>query len=282
MRQIFREQRMCAVRRYEEIERQDSHTISRLFHLNSSLGLYAIREYAEHIQQFSESPELVKKSVQERKEYPNAMKTHLPAPSRWGGKKLRRILEMRRTRRGTFSGQALSLPETGTFLHYSAGITGEVSHPKYKNIVQKLRSWPSGGAMYPLEIYWGVLAEGELEKGFYHYAPYLHALEHVTPLPDTERLQKLFFADGLWKGAAVLVVISAIWERTQVKYGERGYRIVLLDTGHLAQNMALTAEDMNFNAILLGGFDDMGAGKTLNLTSGEEDVIYAMLLGKRS
>ena len=63
------------------------------------------------------------------------------------------------------------------------------------------------------------------------------------------------------------------------KYGERGYRILLLDAGHLAENVLLTAAALNLSACPLAGFFDDRLARTLELNPTEEPVLYAITIG---
>jgi SagB-type dehydrogenase family enzyme len=118
-----------------------------------------------------------------------------------------------------------------------------------------------------------------LERGLYHYQVQSHALAHLGPSPEDEQLRRLVYADGLWENAGGLIVLTALFERTQRKYGERGYRFVWLDAGHLAQNILLACEDLRLAAIPLGGFDDDGLAEAMDVEPLAEMPIYAILIG---
>lgn len=270
------------VREFDELMPQEKCPLSRLYHQNSSLGKHSIKQFSENIVQYSNDIEALKRSMQARKEYKEKPRIQLPPCKKSGWKSLKRILMDRRTRRGQFSGKSISLSEIGNLLGLGAGLSGIITHPVFDGLVQLLRTWPSGGAMYPLELYWGALQHDKtLEKALYHYQPHDHVLEKIAKLPDFNELSKIIYAEGLWQGASALVVISAVWSRTQIKYGERGYRFIMIDAGHLCQNLLLVSEDLGLNAIPLGGFDDEGVAKMLNLNSAEEGPVYAVIIGKQ-
>jgi SagB-type dehydrogenase family enzyme len=84
---------------------------------------------------------------------------------------------------------------------------------------------------------------------------------------------------SIGKAAAVLV-ISAIYERTTVKYGERGIRYVHMEAGHAAQNVYLQAVSLNLGTVVIGAFDDEAVRTVLHL--GEQgQPLYIMPMGKQ-
>ncbi len=101
----------------------------------------------------------------------------------------------------------------------------------------------------------------------------------MAPCPDDAALQNGVYAEGLWQNAAGLLVLTGVFARTQIKYGERGYRFVLLDAGHLGQNILLACEDLRLAAVPLGGFHDDAVAKWLQLKPQEEFPLYAILIG---
>lgn len=256
--------------------------LSQLYHENSKLSPHLVPAFAEQVAAFGADHEALRRASQPWKLYPTRPQIELPRSSRrLGGRRLRDVLRTRRTRRGEFSPHPVTLRQWGALLEQACGLTEQVTHPQFPDVVQDLRAWPSGGALYPLEVYLTVLASGELERAVHHYQPQTHRLAQLAPSPDPQRLQTLVYADGLWPHASALLVLTAVFARTQLKYGERGYRFVLLDAGHLAQNLLLVAEDLGLAAIPLGGFDDNGLGAVLGLDAGEESPLYAILVGVR-
>jgi len=265
---------------YEALFDRASWPLSRLYHANSQLSAHLMPAFAEQVAAFGADPEALRRASQPWKLYPTRPQIELPRSSRrFGGRRLRDVLRTRRTRRGEFSPHPVTLRQWGALLELACGLTGRVTHPQFPDVVQDLRAWPSGGALYPLEVYVAVLTSDELERAVHHYQPQTHRLAQLAPCPDLDRLQTLVYADGLWPNASALLVLTAVFARTQVKYGERGYRFVLLDAGHLAQNILLVAEDLGLAAIPLGGFDDQGLGAALGLNAGDEAPLYAILMG---
>jgi SagB-type dehydrogenase family enzyme len=267
-------------RTFDELCEEVAWPLSRLYHQHSKLSGYKQQAFQEEIAEYNQDVEAIRRSSRSLKHYPTRPMIELPrARRRFRGRRLYDLLRTRRTRRGQFSPKPVTLKQWGHLLHTACGLTGRVAHPDFPGIVQDLRAWPSGGALYPIELYLAALRSKELDRAWYHYQVQSHRLAQLAPCPEDERLGRLVFADGLWQNASGLLVLTGVFARTQTKYGERGYRFVLLDAGHLAQNILLACEDLHVAAVPLGGFDDDGVGESLELKPDEEAPIYAILIG---
>jgi SagB-type dehydrogenase family enzyme len=117
---------------------------------------------------------------------------------------------------------------------------------------QKMRAFPSGGGLYPIEVY-PILTNCETPSGLYHYNVPEHAIERLRGPFEESELRRLTSFDGLLESAALILVFSAVFARTYFKYHERGYRFALLEAGHLAENFYLQATAMNLAVVALGG-----------------------------
>ena len=69
--------------------------------------------------------------------------------------------------------------------------------------------------------------------------------------------------------------------RIKFKYGERGYRFLLLEAGHIAQNLLLAAEADGMGGVAIGGFLDDPLNDLLDLDGVEEAVVYMVLAGQK-
>ena len=81
-------------------------------------------------------------------------------------------------------------------------------------------------------------------------------------------------------GAALAVVLTAVFERTQARYDERGYCFALLEAGHAAQNLLLVAESMGLAAVPIGGFCEDALGRALGVEPAKESPVHVLLVGK--
>lgn len=141
-----------------------------------------------------------------------------------------------------------------------------------------LRTAPSAGALYPLEV---LLVAGDvagLSAGVYRYLPDRHALEHLADGDHRSRLAEAALGQSWAARGAVILVITAIYERTTRKYGVRGKRYVHIEVGHAAQNALLQAAALGLGAGVVGAFDDAAVARTLGL-SASEHPLYLLPVG---
>jgi SagB-type dehydrogenase family enzyme len=143
------------------------------------------------------------------------------------------------------------------------------------------RPVPSGGALYPLELYVLALRVDGLRPTALHYDPFGHRLEELTPL-DAEAVRATLVDPTLVDPAAALLAVTAMFWRSRFKYGLRGYRFALLEAGHLVQNAVLAAAALGLPALPLGGFYDRRLDALVGADGLDEASVCALLLGGRS
>lgn len=130
-----------------------------------------------------------------------------------------------------------------------------------------LRTAPSAGGIYPLEIYTivGEQCVKDLEAGIYRYDPRGHTIILVA-LGDFRAELSAAALNQQWVAdAPVNIVITAVYERTTRIYGSRGVRYVEIEAGHVGQNVYLVATAMGLGAVVVGAFHDEQVGRVLRL-----------------
>lgn len=176
----------------------------------------------------------------------------------------------RRSVRG-YSGEPLALEELARLLFCGVGITGS---PEYK------RAAPSAGGLTPIEVYPVINNVEGLEGGLYHYDGIGHRL-HILRQEDLRGgIAKACLDQDFLSEAGVVLVLSAVHRRTRWKYGERAYRYVLLDAGHVAQNIQLEAISLGLSACAVGAFFDEELNRLLGLVEEEEFTVLAVAVGR--
>lgn len=174
----------------------------------------------------------------------------LPQPRTDGPLSVEQAILRRRSRR-EYTGEPLTVEEVSQLLWAAQGITAP-------HLWTGLRSAPSAGGLYPLETY-VVVKEGGvvgLEAGVYHYDPHRHELEMVAAGDYSGRLMAAC-VDQEWVGAAAAnIVLTAVVERTRVRYGDRALQYVFQESGHAAQNVYLQAESLGLGCVVVGAFHE--------------------------
>jgi SagB-type dehydrogenase family enzyme len=210
------------------------------------------------------------------KEYPGQPLVELPAPGDLNvplGQAIRGRLSCR-----LFNSSPLTLNELSTILAVGNGVEGVVELGALQHLE---RPMPSGGGLYPLEFYPIVRQVEGLATGLYHYAPMLHQLEQLKLMDFHDTfISQLFMNQPYLAGAPVVLLITAVVDRSMHKYGDRGYRYILLEAGHSAQNMCLAAASMNLGALPLGGFFDGFAAELLEIDQEQEVILYGLGFGQ--
>ena len=141
------------------------------------------------------------------------------------------------------------------------------------------RTVPSGGALYPLELYVVSRRVRDVPEGVFHLDPGRPALELMDDDDVGPRLADATPLPELLADAAAVVFLTAVFWRTRFKYGLRGYRFALLEAGHAAQNLLLAATALRVPALPLGGFFDARVERLLGVDGVDESVLYGIVLG---
>ncbi|MEA2535043.1 MAG: oxazoline/thiazoline dehydrogenase [Actinomycetota bacterium] len=161
------------------------------------------------------------------------------------------VLKRRRSVR-SHAPAPLTRAQLGEFLHRAARSRGTVATP-YGELTS--RPYPSGGALYELEIYAAVDRCEGLGCGLYQYLPEEHGLVRLCgPTPGVERLiEDAYLSIDRVSRPQVLLVLAARFQRVSWKYSSMAYALVLKDVGVMMQTMYLVATDMGLAPCALGG-----------------------------
>ena len=171
--------------------------------------------------------------------------------------------------------QGLTFDEISILLKYGAGIVREEPH-------MKVRAYPSGGARYPLEIYILITEGNQIASGLYHYDLRTHALTCLFARSFRADDIRNLFVDEWIQGAGAIILTTAIFERTQNKYGERGYRFILMDAGEINQNLYLICSALSLKCCAVGiaRESDTKLEKLLDIDGVTESLVGLTAIGK--
>ncbi len=194
----------------------------------------------------------------------------LPEPKYDGSTSVEKALRSRRSIRAGYQDIPVTLSDLSQMLWAAQGITG----------AGRMRTAPSAGALYPLEVYVVAGNVTDLQPGIYVYKPEIHSLLRIADGDKRAELSRAALRQPAIKDAPAVIVISAVYERTTIKYGERGIRYVHMEAGHAAENVYLQAASLDLGTFVIGAFDDDAVKKAANLTI-REQPLYIMPVGKR-
>ena len=200
---------------------------------------------------------------------PESVIIELPEPRYDSDVSIEQSLLRRRSIR-SYSGESLTLQELSQLLWAAQGVTGP----------RGFRTAPSAGALYPLELYVVAGDVQDLSPGVYRYEPLEHGL--VKTMEGDKRAE---LADAaVWQDfvgeGAIIIVFTAVYERTTGKYGDRGIRYVHMELGHAAQNLCLQAAAMDLGVVTVGAFYDEEVVELLNIPENEHPL-YVIPVGRK-
>jgi SagB-type dehydrogenase family enzyme len=181
-------------------------------------------------------------------------------------------LETTLWRRRSAATLATDLPSRGQLsrlLQFSHGVSAAVGRGPT----------PSAGSLQALELYGVNFADGWLPAGLYHYDRAAHALAQLAI--GAERAAWIKIAPSLQTvaGGSLLWIIVGDGARVSAKYGSRGWRFLLLEAGHLMQNLCLLSQRLGWTTLPLGGFFERDIARAFTLPP-DDAVLYAGVCGK--
>lgn len=190
--------------------------------------------------------------------------------------KLFSIIKKRRSER-EFKEKDISLEKISKILYFSSGIR---NYNNIKNDFNKsLRMYPSAGARYPLEIYPVILRSGEIPLGAYHYDVKRNNIELLLKRNFRQEFDSEITNQNWIRKSGMIIIITAVFPRTIIKYKDRGWRYIFFEAGHIAQNIHLISTLLKLKCCAIGGFKDEKVTELLDLNSKSELPLYLIALG---
>jgi SagB-type dehydrogenase family enzyme len=240
-----------------------------LFHENSKAGRYDSYPPPEFVTQ--RMGRMLQSLAFEQ--YPAVTLPSSPEPMRMG---LAEAIATRESAR-TLTPARLTLGQLATLLQHAYGFTRDNVGTAFP---RPFRAVPSGGALYPLEIYLHTTHVNELEPGLYHYDPTRNELRFLRYGDESRRLSEALVQRNYAVDASVMLLITAVFERSIFKYGDRGYRFALIEAGHVGQNLALTATALGLACLTIGGYSDRQIDDLLGLDGLLHSTVYLAAIGE--
>jgi SagB-type dehydrogenase family enzyme len=189
----------------------------------------------------------------------------LPRPDVTGQVTLEKAIKSRRTIR-SFASDPIGLKHFSQILWAAQGI---VEAGGFR------RSVPSGGALYPIDVYAVVGESGveELEAAVYRYEPRSHEITLRVAGDLRQEVARAALGQMWMAGAPVNLIVTAEYKRSSSKYGERGVRYSMIEAGHVGQNIFLQAEALGLGAGIVGAFHDQEVMRVAKLDPGHDPLL---------
>jgi SagB-type dehydrogenase family enzyme len=132
-----------------------------------------------------------------------------------------------------------------------------------------------------LDVYVAVGNVEDLAPGVYRYLPGKHALEHKAEGDCRKELARAALGQAYVRDGAVVLVITGVYARLAVKYGERSQRYAHIETGAVGQNVYLQTQSLGLGTVMVGAFNDKEVQSVLGLSQ-EEIPLAIMPVGKKT
>lgn len=181
----------------------------------------------------------------------------LSPPSTKSAVSVEEALAKRRSVRA-FSPDKLDWATLGQLLWSAQGVTEPA---------RGLRTAPSAGATYPLELY---VATSE---GLFKYDPKRHAVSRVSPGDVRSALAAACLGQSSVKEAPASFIITAVYARTAARYGDRAERYVCMEVGCACENLMLQAAALGLGSVAVGAFEDADVAKVIGCPSDEAPLL---------
>jgi SagB-type dehydrogenase family enzyme len=238
---------------------------------STSIYIFAVLLFGS----FSTEP-VIQENMNKEPSYQSDQIIKLPEPLLTSSVSVEEAMQNRRSVR-EFKPDALTIEQVSQILWAAYGINEPRSHPSF--LRGGLRTAPSAGALYPLDIYLVCGNVEGLQAGIYKFLSEDHSLELIAHGDVRKDLAEAALEQDFIEVAPVSIVYVAIFNRTTQKYGKRGReRYVCTDLGHSAQNVYLQAYALNLGTCAVGAFTDKMVSMVMLLTDREEPL-YIMPVG---
>lgn len=178
-----------------------------------------------------------------------------------------------------YSEESLNLEELSYLLWSTQGINNP-------NDVPNLRTVPCSGATHSFETYLFIMNVEGIKKGVYRYLPighkllFMFELENINEKVDVMTLDQPFIPHFANK-SAVLFAWSTIPYRSEWKFDITAHKKILIDVGHVCQNLYLASESIEAGTCAIGIYDQKMIDDILNIDGEDEFVVYLAAVGKK-
>lgn len=209
---------------------------------------------------------------------PDSIRIRLQTTDQWQEKIKKKDLisamSSRKSRRN-FSSEELSIEELSFLLWATQGVRKSGgSNPAFRIV-------PSAGARHSFETYLFIMRINGLKKGLYRYLPVQNELLFLTEMEYMEQqLVHACFGQNYVARGSVTFVWTTIPYRMEWRYSLAAHRVILLDAGHVCQNLYLACEAINAGTCAIGAYDQEELDNLLNVDGTDEFAIYLAPVGK--
>ena len=180
-------------------------------------------------------------------------------------------------------------PMTQAQLAYILWSAAGIQCYRGSNNIATFRPTPSGGARHPFEVYVAVQNVEGLKPGLYHYVPVENVGEKKVSLTFVksfdnykEQINNMVVGQAWGTDASVVLIVTCIPYRAEWRYNQLAHRVMLIDLGHLGQNVMLSAVDMGLGSCCMAAYDQKLCDEFLEIDGVDEYTVYLIPVGNVS
>jgi len=196
---------------------------------------------------------------------------------------LLKAISNRRSRRN-YSEASFTLKELSFLLYATQGVQKIGLDDRHGQKKALKRTVPSGGSRHPFETYLVVQRVENLPPGIYRYLALEEKLLFVKPLDPKkigESLSDLTYSQDFCGSSAVFFIWAVIPYRTEWRYSLIAHKGILIEAGHVCQNLYLACEAIDAGTCAVAAYDQKGIDELIEVDGDEEFVVYVAPVGKR-
>ncbi|MEA1994164.1 MAG: SagB/ThcOx family dehydrogenase [Euryarchaeota archaeon] len=264
-KELIGNEKLRSVSQDSEFVSTSLYSLSEIFHCNTKICRYNVRGRIDDISK-KESPFFIELTRNNGKEYLTAPKISL---SRNFQNEIFNELLIEKQKKRKSNRQPVSLKCLAKLLYFSYGLTRKLP-------TEEFRAAPSVDALYPIEIYPIVFSIENLREGLYHYNVKKHLLETLREEPMKDKVVTSCINSKNLSDASVMFILTAMFKRVTFKYGDRGYRYVLLDAGHIIENTYLAARSMDIKITIIREFIDDEINDLIGIDGVNEAALFGI------
>ncbi len=206
--------------------------------------------------------------------------SNLPPPKKieLKEKNIFNCIKSRKSRRN-FTSASLSLEELSFLLWSTQGVKDVIK--RFDRAYATLRTVPSAGARHPFETYLVIQKVTGLEPGIYRYMATEHCLEFLYNGSDLKtKILEATFDQKFSANCAVVFIWSCVPYRGEWRYGISAHKAMLLDAGHVCQNLYLACEALQIGTCAIAAYDQEKVDKIIQVDRKDEFTVYLAPVGK--
>lgn len=250
-----------------------------LYHINSELNKYNMYEFINGIESALENDLFIKECFENKRvnnklndeNIINLKSTNIEDLS----SNFFTILQSRRSLRN-FTGEKILFEDLSNLLIFSSGVTGNYEANGKNKPATKLLAYPLAGGIQCLDLYISIKSVEGIENGLYFFNPDGDILNFIKSSCNYN-YDQLTLSTNISKLSSVTIYIVGKLECLGYKYGDRAYRFMLLEAGHLAQNIYLVGTALNLGVVASGGYIDDEIKKLIELENSY--ILYELFIG---